>query len=141
MPDSPLDVVSAFVAAINEEDLGAMRAAMTDDHTFTDALGRSFTGAEEMIAGWRQFFDAYPGYTIDFEVAFADEFRVALFGKASGMWKVEDPLRRETWTVPAAWLAEIENGKVKKWTVYCDTGWVKPRVEAAAPEPRGGERR
>ncbi len=134
MPASPLDVVSVFVAAINNEDLAAMRAAMTDDHTFTDALGRSYSGAEQMIAGWKSFFDAYPGYSIQFDAAFADEFRVALFGKASGMWKVEDPLRPETWSVPAAWLAEIEAGKVKKWSVYCDTGWVHPPVTAAPPE-------
>lgn len=132
MPDSPLDVVSAFVSAINKEDLAAMRAAMTDDHTFTDALGRSFSGAEPMIAGWKQFFDAYPGYSIHFDAAFAEEFRVALFGKASGMWKVEDPVRSESWSVPAAWLAELEDGKVKKWSVFCDTHWATPRVQDAA---------
>lgn len=133
MPDSPLDIVSLFVAAINDEDLPAMRAAMTDDHTFTDALGRSFSGAEEMTAGWKQFFDAYPGYTIHVETSFAEGSRVALFGRASGMWKVEDPLRRETWGVPAAWLAEVEGGKVKTWAVYCDTGWAHPRVRTARP--------
>jgi len=132
MPAS-LDVVVAFVAAINEENLANLRSLMTDDHTFTDALGRTFEGAETMIVGWKQFFDAYPGYTIQFDAALADDSRVALFGKASGLWKVEDPLRRETWSVPAAWLADVENGKVKRWAVFCDTGWVKPRVEAAPP--------
>lgn len=129
MPASPLDVVSVFVNAINQEDLGAMRSLMTDDHTFTDALGRSFSGADPMIAGWKQFFDAFPGYTIQFDAALADGSRVALFGKASGMWKDGDPLRRETWAVPAAWLAEIEEGKVKKWSVFCDTGWATPHIK------------
>ena len=132
MPTSPLDVVNLFVTAINNEDVAAMRAVMTDDHTFTDALGKSFSGAEAMIAGWKQFFDAYPGYTIQFDEAVVEGFRVALFGRASGMWKVADPLRSETWSVPAAWLAEIEGGKVKSWTVYCDTGWAKPPVQEKA---------
>lgn len=136
MPASPLDVVTAFVNAINQEDLTAMRAAMTDDHTFTDALGRSFSGAEEMIAGWKHFFNAYPGYSIYFDAAFVDDSRVGLFGKASGMWKVGDPLRPETWSVPAAWLAEVEAGKVKRWSVYCDTGWATSPVKTAPAADR-----
>jgi hypothetical protein len=51
---------------------------------------------------------------------------VALFGEAGGNYKVEDRVLPESWSVTAAWLAEVEDGKVKKWSVYCDTGWATP---------------
>jgi hypothetical protein len=31
--------------------------------------------------------------------------------------------------VAAAWLAELEDSKVKRWTVYCDTGWAAPPAQ------------
>jgi hypothetical protein len=41
-----------------------------------------------------------------------------------------------SWSVAAAWLAEVEGGKVKKWSVYCDTSWAKPPApSASAGEP------
>jgi limonene-1,2-epoxide hydrolase len=126
MPESAMEIAGAFVKAINQEDLTVMRAAMTEDHTFTDAQGRSFSGAEKMIAGWKHFFEAYPGYWIRVGTAFVDGARVALFGEAGGKWKVEDRVLTESWSVTAAWLAEVEGGKVKKWSVYCDTGWATP---------------
>jgi len=134
MPATPLDVASAFVKAVNQEDLAALRDAMTEDHTFTDALGRSFSGAEKMIEGWRHFFDAYPRYWIRVDSAFADGSRVALFGEAGGKWKVDGIVLPQSWTVAAAWLAEVRDGKVSRWAVYCDTGWVNP--PGAAPPPQ-----
>ena len=136
MSDSPLDVAGAFVKAINREDLTAMRAVMTEDHTFTDAQGRRFSGAEKMIAGWKQFFDAYPRYWIRVTAAFVDGARGALFGEAGGKWKVEDKVLPESWSVTAAWLAEVEGGKVKKWSVYCDTSWTTPPARTTAEEPQ-----
>jgi limonene-1,2-epoxide hydrolase len=133
MLESPIDVAGAFVKAINQEDLTALRAAMTEDHTFTDSRGNSFSGAEKMIAGWKYFFNAYPGYWIRVDSAFVDGARVALFGEAGGNYKVEDRILPENWSVAAAWLAEVEAGKVKKWTVYCDTGWATPPAQTAAP--------
>jgi limonene-1,2-epoxide hydrolase len=132
MPDSPIDVAGAFVKAINQANLTAMRAAMTDDHTFTDSLGKSFTGAEKMIAGWQLFFAAFPGYWIRIDTALANGAHVGLFGEAGGKWKVDDGILPDTWSVAAAWLAEIEAGKVKKWTVYCDTSWANPPAQTAA---------
>jgi ketosteroid isomerase-like protein len=133
MPDSPLDAAGAFVKAINKEDVAAMRAAMTDDHIFTDALGKSFSGAEKLIEGWTHFFEAYPGYWIRVDAAFADGSEVALFGEAGGKYKVEDQVLPQSWSVRAAWLAEVEDGKVKKWSIYCDTGWVKPPAPVSPP--------
>jgi limonene-1,2-epoxide hydrolase len=126
MSKTPEDVVRAFVAAINAEDPSALRALMTDDHTFTDARGDSFSGADKMCLGWQHFFHAYPGYRIDIEHSFAEGDRVALFGKATGGWRVNDVVLPQRWTVSAAWLAEIEKEKIKHWTGFCDITWVNP---------------
>jgi len=130
MADSSLHVARAFVQAINQRDLVAMRALMTEDHTFTDALGNRMSGADNMITGWRQFFEAFSEYWIRVETAFADGPKVALFGEAGGQWKVEGRAMPEKWSVRAAWLAEVEGGRVKSWTVYCDTGWAKPPAQS-----------
>ena len=123
---TPLETALAFVAAINNVDPAALRSLMTQDHTFTDALAHSFSGAETMHTGWQHFFPAYPGYRITLTQTFADGNRIALFGKAEGGWRVDDKIIPQKWFAPAAWLAEIRSGKVRRWTVFCDTGWATP---------------
>ena len=100
---------------------------MTPDHTFTDATGTSFSGAERMAAGWRHFFDTYPGYRIHIEHVFVREGIVGLFGSASGGWR-DFPGR--AWKIPAGWLAEVPGDRVRHWRVYCDTAWGKPPADA-----------
>jgi SnoaL-like domain len=123
---APLDTALAFVAAINNADLTTLRVLMTGDHTFTDALAHSFSGAETMLSGWQHYFHAYPNYRITITQTFADENKVVLIGKAEGGWRVGETVLQQTWSVPAAWLAEISDGKVRHWTVFCDTGWATP---------------
>jgi limonene-1,2-epoxide hydrolase len=132
MPQSPAETASAFVAAINAADLVALRALMSHDHTFTDARGNSFSGVDQMVFGWQHFFNAYPGYWIQVDRSFADGARVALFGEAGGKWRVGERILDKSWTVAAAWLAEVESGKVRRWSIFCDTAWADPpRVEEA----------
>ena len=126
MSKTPEDVVRAFVVAINVQDINALRALMTDDHTFTDARSNSFSGADKMRLGWQHFFHAYPAYQIDIEHSFTAGGSVALFGKAAGGWCVNEVILPQRWTVSAAWLAEVEKEKIKHWTVFCDTNWVNP---------------
>jgi hypothetical protein len=126
MSKTPDDVARAFIAAINAEDTNALRALMTDDHTFTDARGNSFSGADKMRLGWQYFFHAYPSYRIDIEHGFAEGNQVALFGKATGGWRVNDIVLPQRWTVSAAWLAEVEKEQIRHWTVFCDTTWINP---------------
>ncbi len=133
LSDSSLDTARAYAQAINARNLAAIRALLTPDHIFTDALGARIIGARTMMMAWQHFFDLFPEYWIRVETALADEARVAMFGEAGGRWKVEDPVLPRTWKVRAAWLAEIESGKVKTWRVYCDTGWTKPPEEESAP--------
>jgi len=123
---TPLETALAFIAAINNNDPLALRILMTDDHTFTDALAHSFSGAEAMHVGWQHFFHTYPGYRITLTQTFAEGDEVALFGKAEGGWRIDDKVLPQKWSVPAAWLAEIRSGKVRRWTVFCDTSWATP---------------
>jgi limonene-1,2-epoxide hydrolase len=123
---TPKEVVRAFVAAVNAADLDALHGLMTEDHTFTDARGNSFSGSEKMRLGWQHFFDAYPGYHIDVRHTFAEGNRIALFGEAAGGWRVNDVVHPQRWTIPAAWLAEVENERIENWSVFCDTNWANP---------------
>lgn len=126
MPDSAMDVALAFIAAINAVDANALRGLMTGDHTFTDALGNSISGAEKMFSGWQHFFHAYPNYRITIKQSFADGNKAALFGDAEGGWRVNHVVLPRRWKVAAAWLAEVETGKIRRWSVFCDTGWATP---------------
>jgi limonene-1,2-epoxide hydrolase len=123
---TPTEVVHAFVSAINAANLDAIHGLMAEDHAFTDASGNSFCGAEKMRRGWEHFFHTYPGYKISISCSFADGKQVALFGKAAGGWRVNDVVHPQSWTVPAAWLAEVENEKIKNWSVFCETNWANP---------------
>lgn len=133
MPASPADASHAFVATINAADFAALRALMTDGHTFTDALGNRFSGAETMIQGWRYFLHAYPGYWIRIDRTLCDERQVALFGEAGGGWRVGERVLPESWKVAAAWLAEVESGRIRSWSVFCDTSWGKPPERPGEP--------
>jgi len=126
MADLPMSVAVAFVEAISAADLSAMRGLMSDDHTFTDALGNSFSGADRMMDAWQHFLHAYPGYRIRVDHGFSDSTSAALFGRAEGKWRVHDRILPGRWSVASAWLAEVEAGRITKWRVFCDTGWVDP---------------
>jgi len=124
----PMATALGFVAAINAGDLLILRALMTPDHVFTDALGHSYNGAKTMTAGWERFLHDYPDYCITVERSFVHDDTVALFGHATGCWRVDGKILPQHWTVRAAWLAEIASGRVAAWSVFCDTGWVTPPV-------------
>lgn len=126
MADTPMSVAIAFVEAVNAADLGALRRLMTEDHTFIDALGNHSSGADQMLVGWQHFFHAYPDYRIQVRHAFADGMFAGIFGQAEGKWRVDDKILPGSWSIAAAWLAEIENGQVKTWRVFGDTGWAAP---------------
>jgi ketosteroid isomerase-like protein len=130
MARPPMEVTGAFISAINAGDLTALRALMTPDHTFTDARGASFTGADLMQKNWELFLQAFPKYWIHIDRGIADGNRIALFGEAGGKWRVDGQILPESWKTTAAWFAEIEADKVRRWTVFCDTSWGTP------PEPK-----
>jgi hypothetical protein len=124
--DTPEKVALAFVDAINTCDLVSLRALMTEGHTFTDAKGSSFSGADKMIGGWKYFYNAFPDYRIEVQQTFAEANRVALFGHAEGGWRVNGVVLAQRWRVAAAWLAQVDAGRIAHWSVFCDTAWANP---------------
>lgn len=121
-------VVAALVKAINMQDLDTIGALLHPEHRFIDAEGAVFAGRETMLQGWAAYFNWFPEYTIAVELRLAQDRHVALFGSASGTC-VDDAFRQSpvAWSVPAAWLAEVRDGLVYEWRVYCD---VRPQVAA-----------
>lgn len=57
----------AFFDAINQHDADRLAKLITEDHTFTDSLGRSQRGRETMRAGWRGYFALCPDYHVSHE--------------------------------------------------------------------------
>lgn len=121
MMSTEIDVVNAFVAAINRRNPHEMSDLMTEDHTFVDSRGRVESGRPKMTAGWHEYFRMFPDYTIQVETVLGDHEFVALFGLASGTYNGKrGPVPVNRIEMPAAWRAVVQDGKVKRWQVYAD---------------------
>ena len=121
MTSSEIDVVKAFIAAINRRALSEISSLMTDDHSFVDSGGRLRSGREKVTAGWGEYFRMFPDYRIRIDSILADKALVAVLGSASGTYNGRRGLIPENRIeMPAAWKAVVENGKVRLWQVYAD---------------------
>jgi limonene-1,2-epoxide hydrolase len=116
-----IDVVKAFIAAINRRDLSGIYALMTEDHTFIDSRGTITSGRKEMMVGWEWYFSMFPDYKIQVESILNDDTLIAVFGSASGTYNGKRGLIPENRIeMPAAWKAKVANGKIQSWQVYAD---------------------
>jgi ketosteroid isomerase-like protein len=121
MTSNEIDVVMAFVAAINRRSPPEISDLMTEDHTFVDSGGRVESGRRSMTAGWSEYFRMFPDYTILVETIMGDGELVAVFGSASGTYNGKrGPVPENKIEMPAAWRAVVQDGKVKRWQVYAD---------------------
>jgi ketosteroid isomerase-like protein len=121
MTSNEIDVVKAFIAAINRRAPSEISGLMTEDHTFVDSSGSIQSGRENMTAGWEEYFRMFPDYKIEVESVLGDKALVAVFGSASGTYNGKRGLVPENRIeMPAAWKAVVENGKIKLWQVYAD---------------------
>ena len=117
----PAEVAAAFVARINAHDVVGLSKLMTDDHVFIDALDNRTGGRDAMRAGWKQYLTVVPDYWIKVDTILEKHGTVALFGRAGGTYAGSIPKGRSgRWEVPAAWLAEVRDGRVAMWRVYAD---------------------
>jgi ketosteroid isomerase-like protein len=106
---------------INERDVDKLAELMTEDHVFIDSLGNSVRSREKMRDGWRGYYAFCPDYWVSHEEIFANGNLVAVFGSAGGTVTANGKLPPENkWKISAAWLALVENGRVKEWRVYAD---------------------
>lgn len=115
---TPRETVLAFVDGINAHDLTALRDLMTDNHTFIDAHGNQISGREQMLGGWRGYFEWFPDYWIDVIDIFENENGFGMFGFAGGSFKGQSD---QSWRLPAAWKAAVKDGGVALWQVVADT--------------------
>ncbi|MFX0029803.1 MAG: hypothetical protein ACFE8B_11375 [Candidatus Hermodarchaeota archaeon] len=100
-----------FNEYINNQDINGLIGLMTDDHLFIDRHGDQY---EDMINGWKEFFENYPTYKNYFERVESRDNLVILIGYA--LWS-ERSLEEDH----AIWIATIENDMVSKWQIYEDT--------------------
>jgi ketosteroid isomerase-like protein len=112
--------VLEFVTCINEHDAEKLTLLMTEDHTFTDAHGNSFSGKNTMKEAWMNYFSKFPDYKIEIDEFFESENLYVMLGYASGTYKGLEP-EKNRWKLPAAWRASVSGGLVESWQVYCDT--------------------
>lgn len=121
MHSNEIDVVKAFVAAINSGDVSQLTSLMTEDHTFVDSRGKTETGRDKMTDGWVWYFRMFPDFRIEIQNILQDRDLVAVFGSASGTYNGKRGLVPENRIeMPAAWKAIVANDKIKHWQVYTD---------------------
>ena len=121
MDSNEIDVVKAFIAAINKGNVAELSSLMTEDHTFVDSGGRVESGRDNMANGWSQYFRMFPDYRIEVQSILHDRSLVAVFGSAAGTYNGKRGLVPENRIeMLAAWKAIVENGKIKLWQVYTD---------------------
>ena len=118
---STLNVVEAFIAAINRRNPHEISELMTEDQTFVHSRGNIESGRQKMTAAWKQYFRIFPDFKIQIESTLGDKDHVAVFGSVSGTYNGKRGLVPENRIVmPSAWKAVVEGGKVKHWQVYAD---------------------
>lgn len=122
----PAAVALAFVAAVNDHDIDRLVSLMTSDHLFVDSGGAVVRGKEQMQRAWEAYLGFFPDYTIDARRVVQSGDVVGLFGHARGT-VTRDGVAREnaSWEIPAAWEAEIREGRVAVWRVFADNGPVR----------------
>jgi ketosteroid isomerase-like protein len=121
MDSHNVEVVRAFIEAINKGSVPDLSKLMADDHTFVDSSGGVTSGRETMATGWSQYFRMFPDYKIEIQNLLQDGEIVAVFGSASGTFNGKRGLVPENRIeMPAAWRAIVEKDKIKRWQVYAD---------------------
>jgi ketosteroid isomerase-like protein len=117
----PVEIVRAFFDAINAHDPDRLAELMADGHVFTDSLGASIRGRQNMHQGWRGYFAFCPDYRVSHEAIFRDGERVSAFGSAGGTVCVNGQTTAENkWHIPAAWRVVVHGGRIGEFQVYAD---------------------
>ena len=74
-----------------------------------------------MIVGWKAYFAMFPDFEILVDTKLNENGTVAVFGSVSGTYNGKRGLvQKNRIAMPAAWKANVADGKVKLWQVYCD---------------------
>jgi hypothetical protein len=109
----PKLVALLFNECITRQDIVALGALMSDDHTFIDSAGTTSRPKEFMIKSWEKFFELFPDYQNTFSRLESIGNIVSIVGFA--YWKIEKPYD------PVLWSVRIENNLVAEWRIHEDT--------------------
>ncbi len=113
--ETPEALADAFVAAIVAEDADALAALYTEDADSYDPSGHVQKGRTEIAATWKQFFDAFDGFTASLE----RKGEHAPSKKSHAAWGM--------WTMAATPVsggdAVIWNGRYLDVSVKTNEGW------------------
>jgi uncharacterized protein (TIGR02246 family) len=134
-PPPPEDVVRRFAEAINSHDADAVAAFLTDDHVFIDSLGNRLSGRQNLLLGWRKYFQMFPDYSIQISSFAVHQSTVAAFGGASGTYAAAPHPTQGFWTIPAAWRAIVVGDRIAEWQVYADNSPVVQILQSSAQDP------
>ncbi len=116
-----IETALAFVETINSGDVDGLAELMAEDIGFTDSGGTVEQGREAQRIGWRGYLDMFPDFRIVIDDVLQQGTTIGLFGSWTATDRGKRGLRPENRVGgPAAWRAEIDAGKVKRWQVYAD---------------------
>ena len=129
MNETAESVAQAFIRAINRQDVDSLVGLMPEQHRFIDSLGTLYEGRETLRRGWTKYFAMVPDYTVAIEETYCDGLVVVMLGVAQGTYAPHGELKAENrWSTPTAFRAQIEDGKISEWRVYCDNDPIRQRV-------------
>ncbi|MFX1324049.1 MAG: hypothetical protein ACFE8N_03770 [Promethearchaeota archaeon] len=107
----PKLVTLQFNEYINNQDIIGLINFTTEYHIFIDRDGNEFN---DMVNGWKEFFENYPSYKNYFTRVESRENLVILIGYAK--WTSDSSEEDH-----AIWTANIKDDKLSKWQIYEDT--------------------
>ena len=96
MVGDEINVVKAFIAAINRRSSSELSGLMTEDHTFVDSCENTSIGRGKVTEGWDEFFRIFPDFEIKIDCILQDKAVVAVFGSTSGTYNGKRGLVPET---------------------------------------------
>ena len=117
-------IFRAFVDGINRQDVSILKDLMSDNHEFIDSVGNHFFGRDSMASAWEDYFSCFPDYKINIQEIFPNKNTFMAYGRVSGTFSGGGDgtqTKKNQWTIPAAWRAVIEDGKIVVWQVFADT--------------------
>jgi ketosteroid isomerase-like protein len=117
--ESPLDLAFRFVECINRRNLEGLADLMADDHVFIDLSGEVHHQREGLIEDWRSYFTQFPDYMIHLAEAYILGDTIALIGRTTGSHAGQP--RQEEFQGTIIWVAEIDQGKLRRWQLLDDT--------------------
>lgn len=121
MDSEEIRTVRSFNEAINRHDVNGIVSLMAANHTFIDSRGGVTDGVDRMKEGWTDFFRMFPDYRNHMSGFLQEGTKVMAFGHVSGTYNGKRGLvSGNRITMPAAWRAVVQDGRVVEWQVYAD---------------------